>query len=113
MNPTIIFKEQVYPMRFSFRVIEKWENEAGLKISQIGTIMQGEVGTKELGMMLTLAYLAIESGLKNEGKPIDFTFDDFADGLEFSDLQMVMEVITAGISPNSENNRQPKGKPKK
>lgn len=111
MNPTIIFKEQSYPLRFSFRVIEKWEAEAGLKISQIGTIMQGEVGTTELGMMLKLAYFAIESGLKNESKPIDFTFDDFADGLEFSDLQMVMEVITEGISPKTENKRQPKVKP--
>lgn len=109
MNPTIIiFKGKEYPTRFGFRVIEKWETEAGFKISQIGKVMQGDnVGAAEMITIMKLAYYAIESGLKREGLPVEFTLDDFIEDSELSDFEAIIQVVMGGISPKTENKRQP------
>jgi len=108
----INFEGKAYPTRFGFRVIEKWENEAGLKISQIGSLMQGDnVGGSEMILMLKLAYYAIESGCKRESQELPFDIDYFIESVEISDFSEIMQTVTDGITPKgTENKRQPKAK---
>lgn len=118
MNPTIIiFKGKEYPTRFGFGAVGKWEDDAGMVISELETLFTADkVSVKNMSIILKLAYYGIESGLKREGEKIDFTYEDFVEETEFCDFQDIVNVVTYGIQKHkkeeSENKRQPTKKPK-
>jgi hypothetical protein len=107
MAKEILYNGVKYPLQFNMLVFRNWETETKKKISDLGTLANGN-GAVEAVDALTLLYFAVQDACDEKEIEFPITLKSFIRNIEIDKIGELMNLIDLG---ESENKRQPK-KPK-
>lgn len=88
----IIIKGQNYPISLTMSALIKWARPKKLTLNQTLALVK-DILNMEMDDILSLFYIAIQTGCKKQGKIFALSFDDFVNELDDIDFGLLTKSI--------------------
>ena len=113
MAKEILYKGEKYSVNLNMLVFEKWEEYAGMKFSEIGTLLADTGSLASVRKALALLYFGLEDSWAENNQETAFTFDNFLRSIDLFDETALANMFSLVVGDGAENKGQPTKKPTK